>query len=269
MPQRTARLRSPLVGRQAELNTLFAALGRLSQGQGGIVSIIGEAGLGKSRLVAEARNTQQIIGLGPHSLQPLTWLEGRCLSYASATAYHLWIDLLRSALKAPPDAPPAVAAQALQRWIKELCPANATKSTRTWRACWRSRCRRTLRPPGNPRPAATQARDTFQAVETVVVCLAKRSPLAACLRGSALVRFQLARVARAPAAARGTDPRALHLCLSPDPEHGSWQPARNHAQRYKQWHDEIVLQPLSPTETEALILNLLGAWLPTLPHRRS
>ena len=64
------KLRSPLVGRQAELNTLFGALGRLSQGQGGIVSIIGEAGLGKSRLVAEARNTQQIIGLGPHSLQP-------------------------------------------------------------------------------------------------------------------------------------------------------------------------------------------------------
>jgi ABC-type oligopeptide transport system substrate-binding subunit/class 3 adenylate cyclase len=263
------KLRSPLVGRQAELNTLFGALGRLSQGQGGIVTIIGEAGLGKSRLVAEARNTQQTIGLGPHSLQPLTWLEGRCLSYASATAYHLWIDLLRSALKAPPDAPPEVAARALQRWIQELCPGQ---------------CREIYpylaRLLALPLPADVAVRletlgpqqlkrDTFQAVETVIVCLAPRSPLPLVCEdlhwsdasSLELLEHLLPLVKQMP---------VLFICVyRPDSDHGSSRLRETTAQRYKQWHDEIVLQPLSPTETEALVLNLLGAWLPMLPQRRT
>jgi class 3 adenylate cyclase len=50
-----AGLESPLVGRQAEFASLREALGRLQAGVGGIVTIVGEAGIGKSRLVAEMR----------------------------------------------------------------------------------------------------------------------------------------------------------------------------------------------------------------------
>jgi len=49
-------LRAPLVGRDAELTRLSQRLDGLSPGQpGGWVSLTGEAGLGKSRLLAEAR----------------------------------------------------------------------------------------------------------------------------------------------------------------------------------------------------------------------
>ena len=62
----------------------------------------------------------------------------------------------------------------------------------------------------------------------------------------------------------------LFICvLRSDPECGFWQVQERVSQRYKQRHSEIVLQPLSPTETETLILNLLGAWLPVLPQRRT
>jgi class 3 adenylate cyclase len=51
----THGLTSPLVGRSAELAVIKASVNRLLDGQGGILSVIGEAGLGKSRLMAEIR----------------------------------------------------------------------------------------------------------------------------------------------------------------------------------------------------------------------
>jgi class 3 adenylate cyclase/tetratricopeptide (TPR) repeat protein len=46
---------APLVGRDGELEALVAAIGEAQAGGGRIVSLVGEAGLGKSRLVAETR----------------------------------------------------------------------------------------------------------------------------------------------------------------------------------------------------------------------
>jgi hypothetical protein len=48
-------LESPLVGRELEFGTLLEALERLEAGVGGIITITGEAGIGKSRLVAGNR----------------------------------------------------------------------------------------------------------------------------------------------------------------------------------------------------------------------
>ena len=263
------KLRSPLVGRQPELDTLFAALGRLSEGQGGIVSIIGEAGLGKSRLVAEARNTQQVVGLGPHSLRPSTWLEGRCVSYASTTAYHLWIDLLRNELRAPLDAPPGIVAEALLGWVEELC-ADKCHEVYPYLA------RLLALPLPIDVTAGLEAlgpqqlnHRTTHAIETIVVCRAKRLPIVLVCEdlhwsdasSLELLEHLLPLVEHIP---------VLFVCVfRPDPEHGSWRLRDSVSQRYKQCHNEIILQPLSPVETEALILNLLGAWLPMLPHRRS
>ena len=51
----TDGISSPLVGRDAEFVAMKGCLNRLLDGQGGILSIIGEAGLGKSRLMEELR----------------------------------------------------------------------------------------------------------------------------------------------------------------------------------------------------------------------
>ncbi|MEZ4768869.1 MAG: adenylate/guanylate cyclase domain-containing protein [Caldilineales bacterium] len=84
-----AGLHSPLVGRDREAAALWSAVERMQAGSGQIVSVMGEAGLGKSRLIAEVRDA---VDLDP--TYQLQWLEGRSLSYETTTPFAPFIDLL-------------------------------------------------------------------------------------------------------------------------------------------------------------------------------
>ena len=92
---------SPLVGRDAEFGALQGAVERLRAGSGGIVTVVGEAGLGKSRLVAEVR-----AWAGGQDAGAPQWVEGRCLSYGSGVAYLPWLDMLHGLVGAPEGASP-------------------------------------------------------------------------------------------------------------------------------------------------------------------
>ncbi len=70
---------SSLVGRDAEFATARQSVTRLLDGHGGTLSIIGEAGVGKSRLMAEVRRDSP--------QESLIWLEGRTLSYGQTLSY--------------------------------------------------------------------------------------------------------------------------------------------------------------------------------------
>jgi class 3 adenylate cyclase len=83
-----ARGLSPFIGRQPELETLHQALTRASAGQGQVVALLGEPGVGKSRLVYEFL----------HSYHTQGWLrlESGSVSYGKATAYLPVCDLLKA-----------------------------------------------------------------------------------------------------------------------------------------------------------------------------
>ena len=59
-PERSVGIGSSLVGREKELDLLSLQVYRLINGTGGIVTITGEAGIGKSRLMAELRRTEMM-----------------------------------------------------------------------------------------------------------------------------------------------------------------------------------------------------------------
>src|SRR5262249_35105056 len=75
------------VGRDAELEQLRDALDRASQGHGQVVAVVGEPGVGKSRLVWELTHSHRVHG----------WLvlQSASVSYGKATAYLPVIELLR------------------------------------------------------------------------------------------------------------------------------------------------------------------------------
>lgn len=85
---RGGRRLSPFVGREREPAMLHAMLAQAAAGRGQAVGIVGEPGMGKSRLVTEFRRS-----LPPRTY---TYLAGRCLSYGQATPYLPLLDLLRA-----------------------------------------------------------------------------------------------------------------------------------------------------------------------------
>jgi class 3 adenylate cyclase/tetratricopeptide (TPR) repeat protein len=79
-----------LVGRGRELGVLHDRLAQVEAGHGQIVGIVGEAGLGKSRLLHEFHSSLAGRGIG--------WLEGNCLAHGQALPYGPVLEILRSAL---------------------------------------------------------------------------------------------------------------------------------------------------------------------------
>src|SRR4029450_7619907 len=82
-----ARGLSPFVGRQPELEALQQALTRAGTGQGQVVALLGEPGVGKSRLVYEVGHS--------HRTQGWLVLESASVSYGKATPYFPVIDVLK------------------------------------------------------------------------------------------------------------------------------------------------------------------------------
>ena len=104
-------LEAPLIGRARELSTLQTALEDLKLGLGKIICLVGEAGLGKSRLVAEVRtkwesqlrealpnsssNTHAQI-LSQDDKPPSRWIDNQVMSYDSSRPYALSQQFLRN-----------------------------------------------------------------------------------------------------------------------------------------------------------------------------
>src|ERR1043166_2653640 len=78
-----------LVGRDRDLATLMDVHARVTAGQGQVVFIAGEAGIGKSRLLLEFRKRLAAGG------EPPTWLEGRCISFGQSSPLLPVVDQLR------------------------------------------------------------------------------------------------------------------------------------------------------------------------------
>jgi ABC-type oligopeptide transport system substrate-binding subunit/class 3 adenylate cyclase len=253
-------LESPLVGREAECAALQESLERLQAGVGGIVTIVGEAGLGKSRLVAELRNRAQAaqdrspargsVGLG------VQWVEGRCLSYGTSVAYLLWLDVVRALLGVTLEDAAADVRVRLRERVQALCPGSFD-DVHHYLARWMSL------PLSDEEEAVLRDLDgeqlknrTFGAMETLIECAAARPLVLVCedMHWADPTSLELLESLLAL-----TDRTSLLLvCVfRPVREHGSWGIREVAARDYGHRHTRIELEPLTTDESQVLVANLL------------
>ena len=91
-----AGMEAPLIGRERERGVLEDAIGKLERGIGGILCLIGEAGLGKSRLLQEVMHSSK-------DRSELQWIETFSLSYETEQPYALFRRLIRRVIGATPE----------------------------------------------------------------------------------------------------------------------------------------------------------------------
>ncbi len=84
-------LRSPLVGREHERADLREAVDRLNTGRGGVFFVLGDAGIGKTRLIEELREPP---GIPQSAARALFYLDGRCLPLTETTPYAPFLQIL-------------------------------------------------------------------------------------------------------------------------------------------------------------------------------
>jgi class 3 adenylate cyclase len=80
------RVITPLIGREEELRQIESRWGRARAGQGQLILLVGDAGLGKSRLTQEF---QSYLAETPH-----TWVEWSCSQLLQNTPFHPFIEFV-------------------------------------------------------------------------------------------------------------------------------------------------------------------------------
>ena len=120
-PDRARGAITPLIGRDNELSVLRHALTDAQQGRGRIVSLIGEAGLGKTRLIEELR-AEWVGASAPGANTSGYWYEERTLAYATAQPYGQVRQHLYSICGIAETDPPTVMRDKLTQMLERYAP---------------------------------------------------------------------------------------------------------------------------------------------------
>ena len=113
-PAADRQVSSAMVGRDQELNRLELQVIKVVNGEGSVVYIIGEAGIGKSRLIAELRRRDMMT--------KVVLLEGRAISIGRNLGFHPLIDLLKQWAVISEEDSEDTAFDKLERTIRTIHP---------------------------------------------------------------------------------------------------------------------------------------------------
>jgi class 3 adenylate cyclase/tetratricopeptide (TPR) repeat protein len=240
-------LSSPLVGREAQLRALSKQLGQLEKGGGSIVSVIGEAGLGKSTLISEFRKSSDA--------RACTWLKGDALSYARSISYFPWRQVIRQSIHAHEGDSPAQVREKI-RYTCDCCslPGGDIPFLEAMLAVESNESLQVIT--GYQGDALVQR--IVEATRGYFCGLAGESPLVILFddlhwadEASLNLLLNLADLVN--------DQKILFICLSrPDKQAASWDVMQKLETQSGGRYHSIQLHPLLAEQTEALLTNLLG-----------
>ena len=231
-------LRAGLIGRTMEMSQLGEAVEKLQKGERSIISVCGDAGTGKSRLVEEFKTNLDF--------KEIQWQEGHSHAYSQSIPYFTLIDLLNRSFQVKEQDPPEQIRKKIESGVKDLVgekrdiipyigglyslsfPEVDEVSPEFWQS------------------------HLYGAVQEIFSSIAQRAPTVICLEDLhwadpstlKLLRFILSEF-KYP---------ALFLCVyRPTFTHFKTYPSRN----FEKIHREIQLHDLSSSDAQDMIRSLL------------
>ena len=240
---------SPLVGRRPEMVALRAALDQAAAGYGHIVTILGEAGIGKSRLVEEARTER----LG----SPLRWLEGRALSYGQTLSFWAINQLIKNDLGLSDADPEAKIKVAMRRRGNELFGARAADVLPYLAYLLGVHLDEESLQRVQQLDGETLKRQTLWAIGEYFQRLAQEQPTVLILEDLHWADPSTLEALEKLLALSDRAPMMLLLLARIEREHGSWQIKVRAESDYAHRYTEIILKPLSSEDSDHLVNHLL------------
>ncbi len=251
-----AGLQSPMVGRSKELASLVQLTQLLQAGLGRVALILGEPGIGKTRLISEWHKAASPAGQKPG----LTWVQGRCLSYGNEQPYHLIISLLRSLSSTPETASEPETRSALMALLESLFEPQSVEFFDVYPYLGHLMGLRldgeSLTLTRQLEPQAHQLR-AQSALRRLLTALARRSPLVVVLEDlhwadptSAEMMSQLLPLAV-------SERIMFALVMRAEPDSSGWRLAAAARQSLGGRLTELPLEALSSADSRQLVSNLL------------
>jgi ABC-type transport system substrate-binding protein/class 3 adenylate cyclase len=244
----------PLVGRDFELTVLERTMDALVEGRGAIVSIIGEPGIGKTRLVWEVRDRYR---------ERARFIEARGVSYAQNFPYWPIRDLLREWLGVGATTPEARVRLELKAELAHLLGKEEAEDAYPFLA---SLVGVTLEPEAQGaikelNRESIQSR-TFEVFFELVCKLAEEEPL--CLVFEDVHWADEATLELIESALGITDESAVALFFlcRPERDHGSWRLIERARQLYPHRYREVEVRPLPADSSRVLVSHAAEGELP-------
>jgi len=249
---RVARDVTPLAGRDAELEALVGALELLAEGRGMVAVVTGEPGIGKSRLIAEAREQ---IGGG------VRFAEGAAVAYAETFPYWPIRGLLRDWLGLGSGAPDTQVRLELKTALGRVLPDEVDRYPFLATVVGAPLDTTESAALGGLTPDSVR-RQTFEVMQALVLALAREHPL--CLVVDDLHWADEATLDLIDHLLDTTDEEAIGLLLlsRSERDHASWLVGERARQRLPHRFLEIGLRPLDADSSRALVGDVAGAPLP-------
>ncbi len=242
-----ARGLTPLVGRNEELAQLTACFDRLAGMLPQVVTVVGEAGSGKSRLIYELKQRLAEV--------PAVFFEARCSAMTQAVPYAPWVAMLRQYFGIASDDGEAEACAK----ISERLGASASELAGSYPAlCTVMNLRGGAQTSDAPEDDAVK-RETFEAVSELVYKASEQAPVVMVIEDVHWID-EPSREMLALAVGKAGRSRVMML-ISHRPEH---QPGW----RVRSAFTQLTLGPLSDEETVEIVRGVAGGSLPDQLERR-
>ena len=246
-----AGLVAPLVGRDKELAELRKVLTDVSAGHGQIVSILGEAGIGKSRLVEETRVNQSAQN------KKMKWLEGRALSYGQTLSFWTITQLLNNDLGLSEGDPEAKIKVALRRRVTALFGDRAADLLPYLAHLIGVKLEDASSQRVRQLDGETLKRQTLWSIAEYFNRAAQEQPTVLVFEDLHWADPSTLDALEKLLALTDRSPLLLLLLTRIERDHGSWQIKVNAETNYAHRYTEILLKPLSTEDSNDLVNHLL------------